>query len=1039
MAGRVGISEETIADCRLAEVQHQARSAYARCVAGGATSRAWWSAVIITAGSQRQAELFLEEIHRRSLRSMLPEQTHYLVVPDLGNKSMGSGGATINAIRVLAETNLRDNIVDLEQWWASQRVLIIHAGGEARRLPQYSLSGKLFSALPITTPWGEVSAVFDELLALSTIWLEKLSSGLVVTSGDMLLTFNADALHWDCPGVSGVAISGSPEVGSHHGVYIMGEHGRVQRFLQKPTLAQLSAAGGMLDGRHVAIDTGLLRFAAATAAALTELAGVHRVDDRWCIDLGILSDTDTPPPCIDLYEHVTRAMTREWTPRADEASCWHRLAAALRHIPFWCDVVPGTFTHVGTTALFRRLMTEPSSFTHNYAAIQQRKTVTPPSMPCTGMIVDSVLSGGGELGAGALAIECALSEPVRAGSRAILHGLTALMSPIEVPDDTVVHQVPVMLPTGERGTVIRAYGVDDDPKLNLETGRATWFGCPMSEILERLGIDTELVWPGIAPEHRYLWNAHLFPCTSPRAAWAFACWMFGLQSGVSVGEWAQSMRCSLATSTQWADHQALLEARTRRMEKNWSSTVLALTKDGSDVSPLLVHAPGLPTLAATGRELRLQAASRQTDAPTEAASLFYQAGRFFGQAGLTDEAAHARATAFSCVQKGVEQGVPANPFLSTARNWQTDAVCVTAPARIDFGGGWSDTPPFCLDWGGTVLNMAIRLNGRDPITTTIHRIAEPFLRCRSLGSSEMAEYRETATLMAPLQPGSPFTIPRAALRLMGLVRPGETLQQALSICGGGLEIHTNVELPMGSGLGTSSILAATVLWALAAMRGIQLTEHGLCAHVMQLEQCMATGGGWQDQAGGIFPGAKLITSGPGACQRLRVLPLAWTPARQRELVGRLVLYDTGIRRLANDLLANVVGRYLCRETAIVQVLHSIKTLAMEMSYAMADGDWDYLGELLDRHWQLNQLLDSHTTTASINRLLQDLRPLLAGAKLAGAGGGGFLMLLAKDAAAAQSLRTHLATSDYPGRIYDCAIAQEGTHVAIEPAAALKAA
>jgi fucokinase len=249
---------------------------------------------------------------------------------------------------------------------------------------------------------------------------------------------------------------------------------------------------------------------------------------------------------------------------------------------------------------------------------------------------------------------------------------------------------------------------------------------------------------------------------------------------------------------------------------------------------------------------------------------------------------------------------------------------------------------------------------------------------------------------------------------------------------GGLEIRMGVDLPMGSGLGTSSILAGTLLRALAEMLGMALTDHALADQVMRLEQRMTTGGGWQDQAGGIFPGAKLVISGPGLRQRLRIEPIGWSLERQAEFAQRFVLYYTGIRRIAKDLLRQVVGSYLAREVATVQVLHSIKTLAVEMAYAMREGTWDYLGRLLDRHWQLNQILDPHTTNAPINGLLEELRPFLAGAKLAGAGGGGFLLLLAKDPQAAAALKVHLSSlgGALPGALYPFQIAHDGLRVEV---------
>ena len=269
--------------------------------------------------------------------------------------------------------------------------------------------------------------------------------------------------------------------------------------------------------------------------------------------------------------------------------------------------------------------------------------------------------------------------------------------------------------------------------------------------------------------------------------------------------------------------------------------------------------------------------------------------------------------------------------------------------------------------------------------------------------------------------------------MSGLFRAEEPLEEILGRMGGGIEIRTAVNLPMGSGLGTSSILAAALLRALWEMRGVSLDDHRLSEQVMRLEQIMTTGGGWQDQAGGIFPGAKLLVSGPGLRQRIRVQPVPWTPQRAAEFESRLVVYYTGIRRIARDLLRQVVGRYLARETSAVQVLHSIKTLAMEMSYALQEGEWERLGALLDRHWELNQVLDPNTTNAPIHRLLERVRPYIHGAKLAGAGGGGFLIMLARSPEAASELRRFL--QQQPGAeagVHACCIAPKGLRYRTDP-------
>jgi fucokinase len=354
--------------------------------------------------------------------------------------------------------------------------------------------------------------------------------------------------------------------------------------------------------------------------------------------------------------------------------------------------------------------------------------------------------------------------------------------------------------------------------------------------------------------------------------------------------------------------------------------------------------------------------------------------------------------------------------------------------------------------------MAILLEGQCPIHTTVHKIQEPLIRLVSGEPSpssrlvvedgdpvktlvaegfsqgvqpacqQCMEIRTNEELRTPPEPGCPFSIPRTSLQMLELAKVEIPLSRRLEELGGGLEIRTMVNLPMGSGLGTSSILASTTLKALAEMAGIEWTDLSLSDQVMRLEQIMTTGGGWQDQAGGIFPGAKIISSGPGLRQRLRHEPVRWSRERQQEFLSRFLLYYTGIQRIARNLLVQVVGRYLSREVATVQVLHSIKTLANEMAYAMGEGDWDYLGSLMNRHWELNQILDPHTTNAPLNAFLESFAPWISGAKLAGAGGGGFFMILSRSPEAKQELREIISRAGLPGRVYSYEIADKGLRV-----------
>ena len=142
----------------------------------------FWHVVIITASSERQAALYRGEIERRRAADMLPEDCQLLVVPDPADRRVGSGSATINALGVLGK--------DLS-WWEHHRVLLIHSGGDSRRLPQYSPVGKLFGVLPSRNNPRTTTTVFEETMTLSAPWAERIPNGLLVAAGDVVLRFDA--------------------------------------------------------------------------------------------------------------------------------------------------------------------------------------------------------------------------------------------------------------------------------------------------------------------------------------------------------------------------------------------------------------------------------------------------------------------------------------------------------------------------------------------------------------------------------------------------------------------------------------------------------------------------------------------------------------------------------------------------------------------------------------------------------------------------------------------------------------------------------
>jgi fucokinase len=237
---------------------------------------------------------------------------------------------------------------------------------------------------------------------------------------------------------------------------------------------------------------------------------------------------------------------------------------------------------------------------------------------------------------------------------------------------------------------------------------------------------------------------------------------------------------------------------------------------------------------------------------------------------------------------------------------------------------------------------------------------------------------------------------------------------------------TATSIPRGSGLGTSSILAGAILHCLARLLGQEIEQAQLFDEVLCLEQMITTGGGWQDQIGGLVGGIKLITTEPGLPQVAHLEPVPLTPTLKRALDERLVLVYTGQRRLAKNLLRAVMGRWMARDPQMVEVLHGMGRLALRIRDALVAEDLDTFGELIARHWEMYKLTDPGCTNPFIDSLLALCQPYMMGAKLAGAGGGGFAIVIARDASAALGLREAVKRRFPQGNVavWDCEVAEE---------------
>ena len=392
-------------------------------------------------------------------------------------------------------------------------------------------------------------------------------------------------------------------------------------------------------------------------------------------------------------------------------------------------------------------------------------------------------------------------------------------------------------------------------------------------------------------------------------------------------------------------------------------------------------------------------------------------------------------TAFALLGKGLTEralSVRQAPRLSV---YPDQIVWGRSPVRIDLAGGWTDTPPYCLMEGGSVVNIAIELNGQPPLQAYVKPCREPHIVLRSidLGAMEVIETYEQ--LAEYNKVGSPFSIPKAALALAGFLPAFSqdnhaTLRAQLESFGCGIELTLLSAIPAGSGLGTSSILASTVLGAVSDFCSLAWDKNEIGRRTLILEQLLTTGGGWQDQLGGVLGGVKLLQTQRGFDQTPMVRWLPDDLYSQPEFQQCHLLYYTGITRTAKTILAEIVRRMFLNHGGEIRQLRAMKAHAMDMYEAIQRQDFQEMGHLVRKTWQQNQLIDSGTNPDSVRRITSLVDDLCLGYKLPGAGGGGYLYMVAKDPEAAARIKqiVNQAQPNPNARFVDMTLSKTGLQV-----------
>lgn len=917
-----------------------------------------WDYVILTASNEQQAEGFRKQLEER--KSFLPKHTKFVAIPDRDGQRVGSGGATLEVLKYLHSQ---------EESFEKLRVLVIHSGGDSKRVPQYSALGKLFSPVPHKLPNGRNSTLFDEFMICMSSVPSRIREGMVLLSGDVLLLFNPLQIDYNNVGAAAISFKEHVETGKNHGVYLNGENGNVKCCLQKKSVEVLKSVGAVNDSNCVDIDTGALIFSTEMMESLYSLIAAPEDYDRH-----VNAKTRLSLYADFLYPLAEDSTLEDFYKEKPEGEFCPELTAARERVwnvlrPYRMKLLrlaPAKFIHFGTTREILGLM---NGGVDEYKDLGWSRIVGSNIKGDTAGY-NSVLSSRSTIGEGCYLEVSYVHRNSKIGDHCVLSYIE--VADREIPDNVVLHG----LKQRDGSFVVRIFGIGDNPKENK------LFGKDLDELEQKLGVR---LWENSAHS---LWEANLYAeADNIQDGVDAALNLYRIvndEPAADIEQWRNAEKKSLCSGFNAADPDAII-AWNRRMED-----LVAM----DEITKAIRHKVPARKLQkrTTLTKIQREWLKKRLDK-----SDFGERMRLHYYLGVVLEDENEIQECFHIIQaEMLEATIKSLSYNENARI-VTDRHTVNLPLRVNWGGGWSDTPPYCNENGGTVLNVAILLNGKKPVEVTLERIDELKIVFDSRDMDVHGEFDTIEPLQATGDPFDPFALQKACLLACGIIpQKGYKLEDILRRLGGGFVMHSEVtDVPKGSGLGTSSILSAACVKAVFEFTGIEFTEEDLYAHVLAMEQIMSTGGGWQDQVGGATPGLKYISSMPGLKQEIKVTHVEIPESARKELDERFVLIYTGQRRLARNLLRDVVGRYVGNEPDSLFALEEIQKTAALMRFELERGNVDGFAKLLDYHWELSEKVDAGSSNTLIEQIFSSIEELIDGRLVCGAGGGGFLQVILK--------------------------------------------
>lgn len=924
------------------------------------------------------------------------DRKEWFCTSDPVNKKLGSGGGSIWILDECRKSEGTAGTMPFSQWTAQDRRILLHAGGQSRRLPAYAPEGKILTPIPVFR-WKRGQQLDQTLLTLQLPLYENIiqkaprNIHTLIASGDVYIRATEQLQTIPDADVICYGVWADPQQARNHGVFLMNRNAPevLDYMLQKPSTETLSK---LMHTHFFLMDIGVW---------LLSDKAVERLRNKVVTDNGY--------NYYDLYADFGCALGMN---PSKPDNVLNDLKTVILPMP------GGEFYHFGTTHELLSSTTAIQNLVKDQRFIIQKDIKKHPSVfvqntqtHCTKQ--DTIKN---------VWIENSyVPSTWNITANHVLTGIPENDWHISLHPGNCIDMVPI----GENQFALRPYGFYDTFSGNIEDETTLFMGIPIKEWLKNHHIQPEDL-----ENTSDIQCSKLFPITDrPDRMQQMLVWMLAPSPQEDLYRlWKAHQRMSANDLLEKAN---LL----RREEQRKKLRIQALPLMAANYTKSVFYQTNLQQTAATYAAHDLPLPDKL---PNETSPLLRMHDAMFRTEVLRlqgKEYQHEEARAYALMRETLTESARKKDIVPHLNTYKDQIVWGRSSVRIDVAGGWTDTPPYSLAAGGNVVNLAIELNGQPPLQVYIKPSQEWKIVCRSIDLGAMECIESYEQLQTYNRVGSPFSIPKAALALIGFAPDFSpyrynSLQDQLRAFGCGIEITLLSAMPAGSGLGTSSILASTVIGALSDFCGLGLDKNDIGYRTLILEQMLTTGGGWQDQYGGILHGVKLLQTTPGLSQNPVIRWLPETIFKHDEYRTCHLLYYTGVTRTAKSILTDIVRGMFLNNTKHLTLLKEMKCHAIEMHDAIQKSNFTRYGELVRLSWEQNKRLDAGTNPPVIEALCRKIDDWCLGYKLPGAGGGGYMYMVAKDPQAALLIRNTLLTEPIcdSARFVDMTISDNGLQV-----------